>query len=259
MSQKITTEIFIERAKKAHGDKYDYSRAVYTKPHNKVEIICPIHGLFQQGASHHSNGIGCSKCAFDDNRTWTKEEEDFLHQNYCKKGGKFCAEKLGRSHNSLITKANRMGLKKPSFNVTKHPHIPTRMWISILSNSKKKNREVSIDRDYVWSIYQKQKGACALTGWPISFAEGGRASVDRIDSTKGYIKGNVQIVDSRANKIKMNNTDQFFYKVCESVTRHRRSDLNDGQIHFDSGEITRKTGRISESMHPSQEMRDIEL
>lgn len=259
MPQKITTEIFIERAKKAHGDKYDYSKVKYSKPHGKVEIVCPQHGVFNQSAKHHCDGAGCAKCAFDRNRKWTKEEEMFLKQFYIEKGGRFCAEKLKRSHNSLITKVNRMGIRKATQKFSKHPHIPLKMWRSIINNSKVKNRDVKINRDYIWSVYQKQKGVCALTGWPISFAKGGRASVDRIDSTKGYINGNIQIVDSRANKIKMNNTDKFFYKVCEAIARHRRGDLNDGQIHFDSGEVTRKTGRLSESSCPSQEMREVEL
>lgn len=43
---KITTEIFIERAKKAHGNKYDYSKSVYTKSDSKICIICPEHGEF---------------------------------------------------------------------------------------------------------------------------------------------------------------------------------------------------------------------
>lgn len=46
MSKKITTEEFIRRAKKVHGDKYDYSKVKYVKAKEKVCIICPIHGEF---------------------------------------------------------------------------------------------------------------------------------------------------------------------------------------------------------------------
>ena len=34
---KLTTEQFIERAKKTHGDTYDYSRVVYERARSKVE------------------------------------------------------------------------------------------------------------------------------------------------------------------------------------------------------------------------------
>ena len=62
MSRKITTEIFIERARQVHGDKYDYSKVEYTKKDNKVCIICPEHGEFWQIANNHMRGAGCPKC-----------------------------------------------------------------------------------------------------------------------------------------------------------------------------------------------------
>lgn len=61
--RQITQSQFIEKAKAIHGDKYDYSLAVYTGVRNKVEIICPIHGSFHQVAgSHIIKGYGCKKC-----------------------------------------------------------------------------------------------------------------------------------------------------------------------------------------------------
>jgi len=42
----MTTEEFIKKAKKVHGDKYDYSKSVYTEYNNKITIICPIHGEY---------------------------------------------------------------------------------------------------------------------------------------------------------------------------------------------------------------------
>jgi len=62
MPKKLVTEIFIEKAKKVHGDKYDYSKVNYTGGHNKVTIICPIHGEFEQTPANHLQGKGCYKC-----------------------------------------------------------------------------------------------------------------------------------------------------------------------------------------------------
>ena len=62
MCKKLTTQVFIERARKVHGDKYDYSKVVYKGYHEKVCIICPIHGEFWQMAQDHLKGHGCSKC-----------------------------------------------------------------------------------------------------------------------------------------------------------------------------------------------------
>lgn len=58
-----TTEIFINKAKEIHGNKYDYSKAVYKGSNQKICIICPIHGEFYQIATQHLQGCGCPKCA----------------------------------------------------------------------------------------------------------------------------------------------------------------------------------------------------
>ena len=44
--EKTKNEIFIEKAKKAHGDKYDYSKVQYVNAYTKVCIICTEHGEF---------------------------------------------------------------------------------------------------------------------------------------------------------------------------------------------------------------------
>ena len=63
MSKKLTTEEFIEKAKKVHGDKYNYSLVDYNGNKKKVKIICPKHGVFEQKPnSHISSKSGCPKC-----------------------------------------------------------------------------------------------------------------------------------------------------------------------------------------------------
>ena len=61
--KKDTNESFIQKAKKAHGDKYDYSLVDYKASQKKVKIICPDHGEFEQLPNHHIKGSGCWKCA----------------------------------------------------------------------------------------------------------------------------------------------------------------------------------------------------
>jgi len=58
----LTTEQWVEKAKKAHGDKYDYSKVEYTNTKSKVVITCPLHGEFAQAAEAHLKGCGCSLC-----------------------------------------------------------------------------------------------------------------------------------------------------------------------------------------------------
>lgn len=58
------TETFITKARKVHGDSYDYSRVEYIDAFKHVEIVCPEHGSFMQGPTYHvNNGYGCPRCA----------------------------------------------------------------------------------------------------------------------------------------------------------------------------------------------------
>lgn len=60
-------DIFIKKAEKTHNNKYDYSKVVYNKMQDKVEIICPKHGCFTQSMSKHiSKKQGCPICAIEE-------------------------------------------------------------------------------------------------------------------------------------------------------------------------------------------------
>lgn len=62
---KYNTAYFIKNAKKVHGNKYNYSNSKCANANDKVEIICPVHGVFKQLANQHLQGHGCPKCNFD--------------------------------------------------------------------------------------------------------------------------------------------------------------------------------------------------
>lgn len=55
---------FIAKAIAVHGDRYDYTTSVFTKSHAKIDILCPLHGVFSPRAKDHiSKGSGCPTCA----------------------------------------------------------------------------------------------------------------------------------------------------------------------------------------------------
>ncbi len=62
MAKRLTTQEWIAKARAKHGDRYDYSKVVYTLGRNKVIIICSEHGEFQQNANSHTQGYNCPKC-----------------------------------------------------------------------------------------------------------------------------------------------------------------------------------------------------
>lgn len=61
----FTKDSFIQNAIKMHGDKYDYSRSIYTGARNKLIITCHIHGDFTTSATNHLRGRGCKECHID--------------------------------------------------------------------------------------------------------------------------------------------------------------------------------------------------
>lgn len=52
---KSTREEIIAKCIEIHGNKYDYSKAIYNKYNTPFEIICPEHGSFWQTPSNHIN------------------------------------------------------------------------------------------------------------------------------------------------------------------------------------------------------------
>lgn len=63
MGKKLNKKEFIEKAKKIHGNKYDYSKVIYNGSTNKILIICKKHGEFLQESNSHLQGKGCRKCS----------------------------------------------------------------------------------------------------------------------------------------------------------------------------------------------------
>jgi len=61
--QKSTTQEFIDKSKKVHGDNYGYDKVDYKNSQLPVIITCPTHGDFTQRPNDHLQGKGCSKCS----------------------------------------------------------------------------------------------------------------------------------------------------------------------------------------------------
>ncbi len=62
-AQALSPEEFFAKAREMHGGIYDYSRAIYCGSKEKITVVCPTHGEFEQKADNHIFGQGCPKCA----------------------------------------------------------------------------------------------------------------------------------------------------------------------------------------------------
>lgn len=79
-------EDFLNKASLIHRGKYDYSEAVYTGWDNKIVIICPTHGRFEQTAGAHTGGNGCPACK---KRAITATQAEFISKARTKHGERY--------------------------------------------------------------------------------------------------------------------------------------------------------------------------
>lgn len=75
------TEDFIKKAKKVHGNKYDYSLVRYKTGKDKVIIICPTHGEFLQTPFAHSSPSMKQGCPYCNISKGEDEIEKYLIKN----------------------------------------------------------------------------------------------------------------------------------------------------------------------------------
>ncbi len=79
---KSTTGDFITKAKRIHGDSYDYSLVDYINNTTKITIICPKHGKFSQSPSSHTfHKAGCPICSVERRaRKQTSNTKEFIEK-----------------------------------------------------------------------------------------------------------------------------------------------------------------------------------
>ena len=165
----------------------------------------------------------------------------------------FCGKKFLRSkydYNSSVKKGRKMfcsisctakqtHLKTPSkgnpsslighYNNRRDAYTPFRWFLKVVNN-KNRRKEIEVDLEYLKKLWEEQEGVCPHTGWTLILPDSTkgwknkedkiyRASLDRIDCSKGYIKGNVQFVSFMANIAKGDMTDEEMFKFCEAVTK----------------------------------------
>ena len=112
-------------------------------------------------------------------------------------------------------------------NNKKYPEYISSTRKKIYSNFKAKAKsrkipfEISIEE--VLKLLDKQKYRCALTNEPLEIdMDPKNGSLDRIDSSLGYIRGNVQWVLKDINIMKNQLDEKYFISLCSKVIEHSK-------------------------------------
>lgn len=122
MPNRLTTEEFVKRAKKVHGDKYDYSQSSYVNRRTEIRIFCKLHGEFFQMPGHHTDGRGCKRCGIAKSHQATKySTKQFIalakkiHRNKYD----YSKVKYKNSHAKVIVSCREHG----EFNIKAYSHL----------------------------------------------------------------------------------------------------------------------------------------
>lgn len=85
---RVNEKEVIEKFKKIHGCRYDYSKVSYVNSYKKVTIICKSHGEFKLSPHTHLSGVKCRFCAFEDRSIKYRLDNDFYIKKLEKVHGK---------------------------------------------------------------------------------------------------------------------------------------------------------------------------
>lgn len=108
---------------------------------------------------------------------------------------------------------------------TGYGEISGHMWSNIRNSAKQRDLEFHINIIYTWNLFLQQNRKCVFTGLELKFKKHYKddttASLDRIDSSKGYIEGNVQWIHKDVNKMKQDFSDEYFIYICNLISNKR--------------------------------------
>ena len=129
------------------------------------------------------------------------------------------------------TQCKKCSVREKSPNWRGVGSIPATAFTNIKLRAKARNKNFTVTIEYLSKMFDSQNGKCAISGLPISFGEVGKnlsnaigtASLDRIDSSIGYVEGNVQWVHKYINSMKNSHSMEYFIQLCREVVSYNDS------------------------------------
>lgn len=146
------------------------------------------------------------------------------------------------------------GLEKKGKMTSFVGELSSRFFLDIKSNAKIRNLEWNMTMQDLWNLFKEQQAKCALSGLPIklvklvgnerdSIRKQITASLDRIDSSKGYTMDNVQWVHKWINVMKGAMSDQQFIFICNKVSENNNFEYDNIEPSLMTGWLPRMFNR----------------
>lgn len=95
-----------------------------------------------------------------------------------------------------------------------------------IRRANNRHHETNMSLEYLRQLWEKQDGTCPYSGIGLSLPRSKdnspmyTASLDRIDSSKGYVEGNVQFVSTAINWMKGSMTHEETIGLCKLIAQH---------------------------------------
>lgn len=110
-----------------------------------------------------------------------------------------------------------------------HAGLGGASWAQIIRGAKRRNLEFGITSEYAWNLFLEQNKKCKYSGEELILSKNAyeesigirTASLDRIDSSKGYIDDNVQWIHKDLNWMKQSFTEKYFIDLCKTIARYQ--------------------------------------
>jgi len=222
------------------GEKYWELTCIKRVPNPNGKSSGPAHYLFtcSCGGEHIASGTNvkvgnvkrCSKC--NRNKKVNIAGQEFgeltaVKQLYSNKNGVHWLFVCSCGNEHITSSSNvRSGSVKRCAKCNRthwkgYGEISGGFWYNIVWSSKKRNILLDITIEYIWELFERQNRLCALTRQPLEFRRGnrGNASLDRIDSSIGYLVGNVQWVHKDIQISKWDHGQERFIELCNLVAK----------------------------------------
>ncbi len=144
--------------------------------------------------------------------------------NCCRRVASYDGKKRGDIDYRIKKEIIKQNYRGRAINRKGYKDISGAFWSILRWGAKIRKLPFRISLKYVWKLFKKNGNFCSLSGLPIYFGQTytirNTASLDRINSDKGYIKGNVQWINKNINIMKMEFKEKYFREICKMVSNN---------------------------------------
>lgn len=167
---------------------------------------------------------------------FTKEELELKYVTEGKNARQVASE-FGVTKTCILRHMSLYGIKRRpsptdisrSYGSIGYKNIPANYMTRIRNHALELKVEYNITSKELYELFVEQNGCCAISGLILHFYTKENkilqtASLDRMDGTKGYIKGNIQWIHKDLQKMKQNKSNEEFIRWSHIISDFNRSD-----------------------------------